>query len=391
MRTFGRYELIERIDVGGMAEVFKARQRGAAGFERVVAIKRILPAIAADAMVVRMFIEEAKLAVQLSHPNIAQIFDLGEAEGAYYIAMEYVDGRSSAALLTRFHEKGEKLPVNAVAFLLGEVAEALHHAHFAEDSHGRPLGVIHRDVSPQNILLSFGGEVKVIDFGLAKAANRASQTQAGVIKGKLAYLSPEQAQGKRIDRRSDLFSLGICAWEMLTGKRAFKREDDRETVLAIRDGKVDRLTKHAEVPPALERIVMKALARDRSHRYRTALEMREDLDRFARTAGLHFGRRELRALMRKTFPERFAGEPVGAISLVNPKRRRRKRQQDRLQSRPKAVPVDTIVDFVEPIEIVEDFPTEETTLDDVVMTEPHADPDPGDTQPSVILPEERDP
>lgn len=389
MRTFGRYELIERIDIGGMAEVFKARQRGVAGFERVVAIKRILPAISADAAVIGMFVEEAKLAVQLSHPNIAQIFDLGHVDDSYYIAMEYVDGRSSAALLNRFQQTQEKLPIEAVTFLIGEVADALHHAHFAEDELGRPLGVIHRDVSPQNLLLSFGGEVKVIDFGLAKAANRVSQTQDGVVKGKLAYLSPEQAQGFDIDRRSDLFSLGICAWEMLTGRRAFKRDDDRETVLAIRDGRVERLGKYATVPAALERIVMKALAVDRSRRYRTALEIREDLDRFARTAGHHFGRGELRALMRKTFPERFAGEPVEAISLTTPKKRARKRRaRNEAESKPTFVPIDTVIDRVDASDTVTEVPPEDVTWDDEgATTEPRVNT--ADTLPSLKLPEER--
>ncbi|MFK7991134.1 MAG: serine/threonine-protein kinase [Sandaracinaceae bacterium] len=306
--SFGRYTLLERIDVGGMAEVFRAVQRGAAGFERVVAIKRILPNIATDADVVRMFIEEAKLAVQLAHPNIAHISDLGELDGTYFIAMEFIDGHSLKTLWNRLRELERPMPVDAACYILSQVAEALHYAHFAEDAQGEPLGIIHRDVSPQNVLISFGGEVKVIDFGLAKASSRASQTQDGIVKGKLAYLSPEQAHGKEIDRRSDLFSLGICTWEMLTGERAFRRDDDRETVLAIRRGDVAPISDYAALPPALERIVLRALAKDRDERYRTALALREDVVGFVREHRLQFDRRDMTSLMRGIFPERFADE-----------------------------------------------------------------------------------
>lgn len=381
---FGRYQLVERIGIGGMAEVFRATQRGAAGFERVVAIKRILPHIAADPQVVRMFVEEAKLAVSLSHPNIAQVFDLGEVDGSYFIAMEYVDGHSAETLIQRYVEQGRRLPLPAVCHVLGEVAEALHHAHFAEDSAGRPLGVIHRDVSPQNILLSFNGEVKVIDFGLAKAANRLSETQEGIVKGKLAYLSPEQAHGKPIDRRSDVFSLGICAWEMLTQRRAFKRDDDRETILAVRAGRVERVGEHVEIPPALDLVVMKALAKNRDKRWKTALEMRESLDRFVRTAGLRFDRRDLRALMRDAFPERFEGEPVAdAIALVT-RKKAKKRRNRRPVAPPRSEPPATDT-------VIEPVPGVTSTLENLWMdghTVAGARED--DTEPGVVLPEERE-
>jgi len=400
MRTFGRYELIERIGIGGMAEVFKASQRGVAGFERVVAIKRILPQIAADPGVVSMFVEEAKLAVQLKHPNIAQIFDLGEVEGDYFIAMEYVDGRSADVLLERLARHGERLPVAAVCYILGEIADALHYAHFAEDAAGRPLGIIHRDVSPQNVLLSFDGEVKVIDFGLAKAANRMSQTKDGVVKGKLAYLSPEQAHGKSVDRRSDVFALGICAWEMLTGKRAFKRDDDRETVLAVRSGRLDRIGAHVKVPAALDLVIMRALAKNRDKRYRSALELRENLDRFVRTAGLSYGRRELRALMRDSFADLFGGEPaVDAIALVNKKRRRRRRRRraadaaEPIELVKAKVPVDTVVEHRDEVASRDrvSLPDEGSTLEDELIddstTEPGSAPH-ADTVPSIALPDE---
>lgn len=357
--VFGRYELVERIDVGGMAEVFKAVQRGAAGFERVVAIKRILPSIAADPEIVRMFIDEAKLAVQLSHGGIAQVFDLGRVGDDYYIAMEHVEGASLAALLERLDARGARLPLGAVCHLLACVADALHYAHFARDATGRPLGIIHRDVSPANVLVSLGGEVKVIDFGLAKAENRVSQTRDGVVKGKLAYLSPEQAQGRAIDRRTDVFSLGVCAWEMLTGRRAFKREDDRETVLAIRRGVIDPPSRHASVPEALERIVLRALAPDPDRRYGSAMELREELEAFAREARLGFTTGELASLMRDAFPERF-GDDEPPIALVRAKRR---------------------------------AGDEDTLDDDVVSTDPVIElvrHDGADTEPSIFVPDPRE-
>ncbi|MBZ0116610.1 MAG: serine/threonine protein kinase [Sandaracinaceae bacterium] len=304
-RYLGRYELLERLDVGGMAEVFKARQEGVAGFERLVAIKRLLPHVAADSDLVRMFVEEAKLAVQLSHPSIARVFDLGTDDGGYFIAMEFIEGRSLAAIGQQLAAEGHRLPLGAVAYVVEHVADALHYAHGATDTLGRQLGIVHRDVSPQNVLVSFEGAVKVIDFGLAKAAHRVSQTRAGVVKGKLAYLSPEQAHGRRVDARTDVFALGICAWEMLTGARAFKREDDQQTVLAIRAGQIDPPSRLVPVPRDLEAIVMRALAADPNARYQSAGELRDAIAHFAQSARLRFRQRDLVELMHGLFFESY--------------------------------------------------------------------------------------
>ena len=302
----GPYELLERIGVGGMAEVFRARQTGADGFERFVAIKRILPGIAADHDFVEMFIDEAKIAVQLSHPNIAQIYDLGMEDGVYFIAQEYVHGRDMGAIVERQKAAGVPLPIPFVVHIGMKVCEALQHAHTAVGPGGQPLRIIHRDVSPSNVLVSYEGAVKVIDFGLAKAQGRLATTQVGVVKGKLAYLSPEQAKGRPIDSRSDLFSLGTCMFEWLTGQRLFLRANDVDTVMAIQRAEVPPLRAlRPEVPPKLQAIVLKALAPDPDRRYPAAAEMAEELLAFSYEARMSTRRATLGDYVQTLFPEDF--------------------------------------------------------------------------------------
>ncbi|WP_157069088.1 serine/threonine-protein kinase [Sandaracinus amylolyticus] len=277
-----RYVLLERIGVGGMAEVFRASVRGAEGFERPIAIKRILPELSQDADFVRMFVDEAKIAVQLQHPNIVQIFDLGREGGEYFIAMELVHGKDLRAIQVRARQAGAKLPLAVSLHIVMKVCEALHHAHCAVSHHGRPLCVVHRDVTPQNVLLSYDGEVKVTDFGLAKAVGRATETRAGVVKGKLAYMAPESFTGLGVDHRSDVFGAGILLWEMLSGRRLFVGANDMETVEKARLAIVPSLRMiDPSIPPEVERIVRTALARDREHRYPTAEAFHEELEAFA--------------------------------------------------------------------------------------------------------------
>jgi serine/threonine protein kinase len=303
-RRFGKYDLLEPIATGGMAEVFKATLSGESGFERILAIKCILPHLSEDEEFVSMFVDEAKIAVQLSHSNIAQIFDLGVVEGRYFIALEYVHGRDLRAICHREERRGGGVPIPVACHIVMKVAAALNHAHNALGRDGRPLAVIHRDVSPQNILISFDGGVKVIDFGLAKAAGRATQTQAGVLKGKLAYLSPEQTTGEGIDHRSDIYALGICFHELLTGQRLFHRETDIDTIMAVRAGRVPRPSQIAsDVPPALDAIVQRVLARDRDRRYQSAMELHDALEEFIYESGRIPSRRDLTAYMRDLFPE----------------------------------------------------------------------------------------
>ena len=218
-----------------MAEVFKAKVVGVEGFERIVALKRILPNIAEDEEFITMFIDEAKIAVQLQHANIAQIFDLGKVDDAYFIALEYVHGRDLRGIFDDVRKHRQTMPLAQVCYLTMQVCEGLDYAHNKRDVQGRALNLVHRDVSPQNVLIGYEGEVKLIDFGIAKAAGKASKTQAGILKGKFGYMSPEQVRGLPIDRRSDIFAVGIILYEMLTGERLFVGESDFSTLEKVRN------------------------------------------------------------------------------------------------------------------------------------------------------------
>ena len=300
----GQYELLERIGIGGMAEVFRARQTGEEGFERFVAIKRILPGIAADQDFVKMFIDEAKIAVQLSHPNIAQIYDLGREGDTYYIAQELVHGRDMGAIVKRQSATDPHLPIQFVLHVGMKICEALQHAHTAHGTMGRPLNIIHRDVSPSNILVSFEGAVKVIDFGLAKAVGRLVTTQSGIVKGKLAYLSAEQARGEEIDHRSDIFSLGTCMFEWLTGQRLFLRKNDPDTVVAVQQAMVPPLRAiRPDVPNELQSIVKLALEPDPTRRFQSAMELHDALLSYAYDTRSVMRRGAVGEYVRSLFPE----------------------------------------------------------------------------------------
>jgi TonB family protein len=277
---FGQYEVLERIASGGMAELSKAKRTGVEGFQKIVAIKKILPHLADDEEFITMFADEAKLAAQLNHPNIIHIYDLGKIQaGGYFIAMEYVDGRDLRAILKAGRDLGLPLPVPLAVYVASKVASALDYAHRRRDAEGHDLNIVHRDVSPQNILISYEGDIKLCDFGIAKAARKASQTQSGALKGKLQYMSPEQAWGKPIDRRSDLFSLGIVLHEMLTGERLFQGDTDIAILEKVRNADVAPPSRsNAEVPRNLDAIAQKALARDPDDRYANASDMLRDLE-----------------------------------------------------------------------------------------------------------------
>ncbi|MCX7944498.1 MAG: PEGA domain-containing protein [Deltaproteobacteria bacterium] len=304
---YGKYFLIDRINVGGMAEVFKAKAYGVEGFEKLVAIKRILPNIAEDEEFITMFIDEAKIAVQLNHANIAQIFDLGKIEDTYFIALEFVYGKDLRAIFERLRKRGEIMPIPAACYIIIQVCEGLDYAHRKKDSMGRDLNIVHRDVSPQNILVSYEGDVKVIDFGIAKAANKASKTQAGILKGKFGYMSPEQVRGLPLDRRSDIFSLGIIFYEILTGERLFVGESDFSTLEKVRNVEIMPPTAYnRNIPESLEKIILKALAKDADDRYQFASEMAEDIQRFMISQGILFTRKDLSNFMKTLFADDIA-------------------------------------------------------------------------------------
>ncbi len=302
VKQFGKYMLLERIAIGGMAEVYKAKSLGVEGFEKLLAIKRILPSVAEDEEFITMFIDEAKISVQLSHANIAQIFDLGRIEDSFFIAMEFVHGKDLRTIWERHRRRGLKVPIPMSAYVLARVCEGLDYAHRKKDAAGHDLNIVHRDVSPQNVLLSYEGEVKIIDFGIAKAANKASRTQAGILKGKFGYMSPEQVRGLPLDRRSDVFSVGIVLYELLSGERLFSGSSDFSTLEKIR--KADILpptTFNRNIPVDLERIVIKALAKEPNDRYQSAYDLQEDLQRFLIKSGTIFTRKDLTNYLKKAF------------------------------------------------------------------------------------------
>jgi serine/threonine protein kinase len=306
---FGKYYLLERINVGGMAEVFKAKTFGVEGFERIVAVKRILPNIAEDEEFITMFIDEAKIAVQLQHANIAQIFELGTFEDAYFIALEYVRGRDMRAIFDRLRQRGEILPLPQACYIIMQVCEGLDYAHNKRDSQGQELHLVHRDISPQNVLVGYEGEVKLIDFGIAKAAGKAGKTQAGILKGKFGYMSPEQVRGLPIDRRSDIFSVGICLYELLTNERLFVGESDFSTLEKVRNVEIlPPSSYNRAIPPELEQIVLKALARDPEDRYQNAIDLHDDLQQFLYKFGIIGSRKDLAAWMKKSFPAEIEEE-----------------------------------------------------------------------------------
>src|SRR5450432_1553039 len=299
---FGKYYLLERINVGGMAEVFKAKTFGVEGFERLLAVKRILPNIAEDEEFITMFIDEAKIAVQLQHANIAQIFDLGKVDDAFFIALEYVHGRDLRSIFDRMRSRGEVVPIAMACHIIMQVCEGLDYAHNKRDAQGRELHLVHRDISPQNLLIGYEGEVKLIDFGIAKAAGKASKTQAGILKGKFGYMSPEQVRGLPIDRRSDIFSMGIVMYELLTNERLFVGESDFSTLEKVRNVEIMPPSSYnKKIPTELERIVLKVLAKDPEDRYQNAIDLHDDLQAFLHKIGEFYSRKDLAAWMKKMF------------------------------------------------------------------------------------------
>src|SRR2546423_11773208 len=262
-----------------MAEVGKARMRGGEGFQKIVAIKKTLPHLSDNQDFIEMFIDEAKLAAQLNHNNIIHIYDLGKIQNSYYIAMEYTDGYDLKNILRRAQERDQPIQVELALFIASKVAAALDYAHRKRDYNEQDMGLVHRDVSPQNVLISQEGDIKLCDFGIAKAASKASHTQAGALKGKLQYMSPEQAWGRHIDKRSDVFALATVLFEMLTARKLFAGDNELSILEQVREARVATPSElNDEVTPEIDKIVLKALQKEPANRYQSAGEMQRDID-----------------------------------------------------------------------------------------------------------------
>lgn len=300
-----RYRVIEKLESGGMAEVFRAESEGLQGFRKQVAIKRVLPHLSEKKKFIAMFLDEARISAQLSHSNCVQVFDIGVGDNAYFIVMEYVDGANLKSIAESLKKQGKDFPVPAAAFIAQEICKGLSYAHELTDQNGVPLGIVHRDMSPPNVLVTKYGEVKIVDFGLAKASSQLEKSEPGIIKGKFSYLSPEAAMGQDVDPRTDIFAVGIILWELLAGQRLFLGDTDFQTVKKVQQSQVPPISQiNRKVPPELERIVNKALAKDPKARYGTAKELGLDLVRFLFSYGQAVGTFDVAAIVQSTMRDK---------------------------------------------------------------------------------------
>ncbi len=303
VQEYGEYYLTKKIACGGMAELFRARRRvGVEGFEKILAIKRILPHLSKDRDFISMFIDEAKIAAQLAHENIVQIFDFGKSDESYYLAMEYVWGKSLKTI--QFTGTGQRFSVNLALYAISRASMGLDYAHRKKGVGDETLSIVHRDISPQNILVSYEGEVKLVDFGIAKAAFQSSETKSGVFKGKIPYMSPEQVMGVTVDQRSDIFSLGIVLYELLTGQRLFQGESEFEIIEKVKSCEITPPSQHAtEIPKKVDTIVLKILEKDPERRYQRAEELYDEIIGYLDDQRAYLGPYNLRNHMQEHFKQ----------------------------------------------------------------------------------------
>ncbi|MBZ0237169.1 MAG: serine/threonine protein kinase, partial [Deltaproteobacteria bacterium] len=320
-----RYTITERLDAGGMAEVFRGVAESMEGFKKAVAIKRVLPNLTKNQKFVSMFLDEARLSLFLQHANIVQVFDISKTpDNAYFLVMEYVDGCNLKTLIERQKQRGKRLEIPHTIYLMIECCKALNYAHVLEHPEtGEPLGIVHRDISPPNILLSKNGEVKLVDFGLAKANSQIESTDPGVVKGKFSYLSPEAASGLDVDHRADVFAVGIILWEMFTGRRLFYGDTDYQTVELVRQARIPSIQAlNPEIEPELEAVVRKALARDPNDRYQHAADLGDALAQYLFSRRMKVTARDIAQLVRDAQLEQMrkrSSEPKGSLidALIN--------------------------------------------------------------------------
>jgi len=305
MARLGGYTIVRKLAKGGMAEIYLARSLGPEGFEKLVVLKRILPKYASNPKFVQLFLDEAKLAASLDHPNVVHVYDMGRVDGHYFFTMEYVHGQDTRSILRKVSRlKGHQIPIAIAVQIVRSMASALHHAHERKRPDGSARDIVHRDVSPSNILVSYDGAIKLADFGVAKAASSSVRTRTGALKGKVGYMSPEQARGMMIDRRSDVFSLGVVLWELLAMQRLFKTDNDLATIQAIINTPPPALAKFRDdCPPELERIANKALEKDPAERYQSAQQLQRDLEELARELKLDQSSISLSSYMTELFAE----------------------------------------------------------------------------------------
>jgi serine/threonine-protein kinase len=329
---FGKYKLLERIAVGGMAEVFLAVRPGLEGFEKTLAIKRIRPHLSSEESFVKMFLNEAKLAAQLQHPNIVQIYDLGKINSSFYIAMEYISGRDMSRVVPKAEKNGIQFPMEYGMAIAERVLDGLAYAHTKTDDFGGPLHVVHRDITPENIMVAWNGNVKILDFGIAKATTQTDQTKAGEIKGKLSYMSPEQGMGKVLDERSDIFTLGVVLYEWLTGYKLFTGENEMAILKSIIDGRIYPPSYFRDdIPEPVEDILMRALQKDRDQRYQSASEMQFDIQQWLHAADFVPTSTHLANFMKQIFADEIEEERAALAAAA----------RERSRKTPPPVPGDT--------------------------------------------------
>jgi serine/threonine-protein kinase len=307
-----KYRVTARLDAGGMAEVFRGVAESIQGFKKSVAIKRILPNLTRKPKFVQMFLDEARLSLHLQHANIVQVFDIGVADNTYFIVMEYIDGANLRLLQDSLRRQGRRLKIEHAIYLMMEVCKGLAYAHDIQDPEtGKPLGIVHRDISPPNILISRQGEVKLVDFGLAKATSQLENTEPGVVKGKFSYLSPEAAEGKEVDHRADIFAVGILLFETITGRRLFYGDNDYETVQLVRQARIPSITAlNPDVEPALEEVMRKALAREVVDRFQHAADLQDALAQYLFSRGLKVTSRDIAYLVQDCLREKERAAPA---------------------------------------------------------------------------------
>jgi len=318
-RHLGKYQLVRRLATGGMAEIYLARAASIEGFEKLVVLKRILPQYAENAAFIRMFLAEARLAATLHHPNVVQVYDIGEDDGAYFFAMEYVQGVDLRQLVGATRRAGRELPLQHALTVIAGVCAGLHYAHEKKDPSGAPLGIVHRDISPSNVLVTFDGGVKVVDFGVAKVAN--VSTTAGTLKGKIPYMSPEQCRSAPLDRRSDVFSIGTMLWELTCGRRLFQAENELALLNVVARGEVTAPSKlRPDYPPGLEAIVLRALAVDVEARFQSAQELQLALEDFAHESHLPLSDARLQRFVRDVCSDAIAKTEAILAACERPSR-----------------------------------------------------------------------